>query len=138
MPRILNPPTIAPTGGPYSHGVLVGAPFKRLIMSGQVPVRSDGSVPEGLEAQLAQVFDNILALIGAAQLDVADIVRLRVFVTVPDSLRVYRKVRMDKLGPIAPASTFLQVAGLASPDWLCEIEAEVIREANVPASWKSA
>ena len=138
MPRILNPPTVRPPGGAYSHGVLVGAPFKRLLISGQVPVRLDGTVPEGLEAQLAQSFDNLLAIIAAAQMVPDDIVKTTTYVTQPGAIAIYRKVRMDKLGAITPASTYLEIAGLASADWLCEIEAEVVREANVPASWKPA
>jgi len=39
-----NPPTVrAPTG--YTHGVLVTSPGRRLIMSGQVGIAPDGTIP---------------------------------------------------------------------------------------------
>jgi len=38
-------------------------------------------------------------------------------------------VRESKLGKAAPASTYLEVAGLAAPNYLVEIEGEAVREA---------
>ena len=130
MPRFLNPKTVPPAASRYSQAVAIGAPFKRLVLSGQLGIAPDGKLAEGLEAQLSQAFDNVLALVAAADLELTDIVKVTVFVTVPGSVAVYRKVREAKFGKHAPAATYLQVAGLASPEFLAEIEAEAVREAK--------
>jgi 2-iminobutanoate/2-iminopropanoate deaminase len=128
MPRFLNPPAVAPPSSQYTHGVEHGRQARRLVISGQVGLKPDGTLAEGLEAQLAQCWDNLIAVLHAAGMDVADLVKVTVFVTVPDAIAVSRRVRGQKLQGHAPASTFLQVAGLARPDFLAEIEGEAVKE----------
>jgi 2-iminobutanoate/2-iminopropanoate deaminase len=128
MPRFLNPPAVAPPSSQYTHGVEHGPQARRLVISGQVGLKPDGTLADGLEAQLAQCWDNLIAVLHAAGMDVADLVKVTVFVTVPDAIAVSRRVREQKLQGHAPASTFLQVAGLARPDFLAEIEGEGVKE----------
>ncbi len=128
MPRFLNPATLPQPSSQYSQGVLVGPYSKRLLISGQVGRRPDKSLCEGLAAQAEQAYDNILALVAAAEMTPADIVKLTVYCTQPGSGAVLREVRTRKLGRHAPASTYLQVAGLADPAYLVEIEGEALRD----------
>jgi 2-iminobutanoate/2-iminopropanoate deaminase len=128
MPRFLNPPTVAPPSSQYTHGVEHGRQARRLVISGQVGLKPDGTLAQDLEAQLAQCWDNLIAVLRAADMDVTDLVKTTVFVTVPDAVAVSRRVREQKLKGHAPASTFLQVAGLARPDFLAEIEGEAVKE----------
>ena len=72
----LNPPTVSTPASRYSQGVLVKADARRLILSGQVAVRPDGSLAQGLEAQTHLVFDNIEALLAAADMDLSHLVKL--------------------------------------------------------------
>ncbi len=131
MPRYLNPPTVPGTAGRYSQGVLLGPHAKRLIISGQVGRSADGIIPEGLAAQAAQAIDNILAIVQAAGLEPTDIVKLNVFCTQKGGVSTMREVRLEKLGRHAPASTYVEVAGLADPSYLVEIEGEAVREADL-------
>ncbi|HEX2727452.1 MAG TPA: RidA family protein [Beijerinckiaceae bacterium] len=128
MPRFLNPPTITPPSSRYSHGVAHDLHGRRLVISGQVGLRPDGTLADGLEAQLEQCWDNLIAVLRSADMDVADLVKVTIFVTVPEAIAISRQVRERKLGGHAPASTFLQVAGLARADFLAEIEAEAVKE----------
>jgi enamine deaminase RidA (YjgF/YER057c/UK114 family) len=64
----------------------------------------------------------------AAGMEVTDLVKVTIFVTVPNAIAVSRRIREQKLKGHAPAATFLQVAGLARPDFLAEIEGEAVRE----------
>ncbi len=41
---------------------------------------------------------------------------------------LHRAVRDRMLGDHAPASTYLEIAGLARPEFLFEIEGEAVRE----------
>lgn len=128
MPRFINPPNVREPSSSYSHGVLLAPHSKRLIISGQVGVRPDGTIAEGLEAQTEQVFDNLLAVVEAGGMKPTDIVKIVTYCVVPDQFHIVREVRTRKLGKHAPASTLLRVAGLANPDFLIEIEAEAVQE----------
>ena len=128
MPRFLNPATIAAPSSQYSHGVEHGLDGRRLVIAGQVALRRDGTLPEGVEAQLGQAWDNLIAILHAAGMEVTHLVKVTIFVTVPNAIAVSRRIREQKLGGHAPAATFLQVAGLARPDFLVEIEGEAVRE----------
>ena len=129
MTTFLNPPTVSTPGSRYSQAVLVKADAQRLILSGQVAVRPDGSMAQGLEAQTQLVVDNIEALLAAAQMDLSHLVKLVIYCAEPGGSGVVRAIRNQRLGVHAPASTFLYVAGLANPDYLVEIEGEAVREA---------
>jgi len=128
MPRFLNPATTAPPSSQYSHGVEHSRQGRRLVIAGQVALRKDGTVADGLEAQLAQCWDNLIEVLRAAGMEVTDLVKVTIFVTVPNAIAVSRRVREQKLKGHAPAATFLQVAGLARPDFLAEIEGEAVKE----------
>jgi enamine deaminase RidA (YjgF/YER057c/UK114 family) len=128
MPRFLNPPTVAPPSSRYSHGIVHDLHGSRLVISGQVGLRQDGTLADGLEAQLEQCWDNLIAVLRSAGMDVTNLVKVTIFVTVADAIAISRRVRERKLVGHAPASTFLQVAGLARPDFLAEIEAEAVKE----------
>lgn len=129
MPRFLNPASAPQPSSHYSQGVLIGPYSKRLLISGQVGMSADEIVAQGLEAQAERAFDNFLAVVAAAEMTPADIVKLVVYCAVPGSIGVIRQVRARKLGRYAPASTYLEVAGLANSAYLVEIEGEAVREA---------
>jgi 2-iminobutanoate/2-iminopropanoate deaminase len=75
------------------------------------------------EAQLEQAFSNVLAVLREAGMHKRHLVKLTVFLTCRDEIGTYRTVRDRMLGEVAVASTVLVVAGLASPDFLVELEA---------------
>ncbi|MEI8144607.1 MAG: RidA family protein [Alphaproteobacteria bacterium] len=126
MTQFFNPPSVHPPAPSYLHGAIHPLSGRRLIISGQVGARVDGSVAEGLEAQFDQAFDNLLNVIAAADMQPTDLVKMVVLVTVPDAVAVFRTARARKLGEHVCASTYIQVAGLARPDFLVEIEGEAI------------
>jgi enamine deaminase RidA (YjgF/YER057c/UK114 family) len=61
-------------------------------------------------------------------MDVTDLVKATVYVTVPGSVGVSRTVRDRKMNGHAPASTYLEIAGLARPEFLVEIEGEAAQD----------
>lgn len=128
MPRFFNPRTIARPRSKYSHGVVHSARARRLVVSGQVGVLPDGSLAPDLEGQMEAAWDNLLAVLTEAGMGVPDLVKITAFVTVPGSVDVFRTVRDRRLMGHAPASTYLEIAGLARPDFLFELEGEAISE----------
>jgi 2-iminobutanoate/2-iminopropanoate deaminase len=128
MPRFFNPSRIAPPGSRYSHGAVHSARAHRLVISGQVGIRPDGSMPEGLEDQMDVAWDNLIEVLREGGMGVSDLIKIVTFVTVPGSVALARTIRQRKLGLHAPASTYLEVAGLASPGFLFEVEGEAVSE----------
>lgn len=120
-----NPPAVrAPTG--YTHAIQVTGDYRRLIISGQVGVALDGTVPASGEAQIAQALANLRAVLIANGMGVENIVKTTAFLTDRELLPVYRQARGAAFGGQMPASTLLFVAGLADPAWVVEIEAEAV------------
>lgn len=119
----VNPDSIAPPFSAYSQGVLTDGPQRWLHVSGQVGIRPDGTLEEGFEAQAEQALANVLAVLAEAGMSKDDIVKLDVFLTRPSDLKAWRAIRDRTLDGHLAASTLLIVAGLASPDWLLEVQA---------------
>jgi enamine deaminase RidA (YjgF/YER057c/UK114 family) len=120
-----NPPAVrAPTG--YTHAIEITGDYRRLIISGQVGIAQDGSVPSSPEGQIAQAFANLRAILTAHGMTVQNIVKTTAFLTDRGLLASYRQARGAVFGEHAPASTLLFVAGLADAAWVVEIEAEAV------------
>ena len=123
MLKTYNPQTVAPPFSRYSHGVEVSAGARWLYISGQVGFTPEGKVAEGAAAQIEQAWRNVLSVLEAAGMGPRDLVKVTTFLINRADLPTARTVRDRMLQGAAPASTLLFVAGLASPEWLVEIEA---------------
>lgn len=128
MPRFFNPSTVIAPASRYSQGAEHFLSGRRLLVSGQIGMRLDGTLPDTLDEQMEVAWDNLIAVLRAAEMTVTDLVKVTVYVTVPGSVGPYRAVRDAKLAGHAPACTYLEVAGLARPDFLVEVEGEAVKE----------
>ena len=118
-----NPPTVPASTG-YSQGMVVQGAQRRLVLSGQIGVALDGSVPSTGEGQIAQCFANLRAMLEANEMGIANVVKITTFLTDRALLSSYRAARGAVFADHHPASTLLFVAGLADPRYMVEIEAE--------------
>jgi 2-iminobutanoate/2-iminopropanoate deaminase len=128
MPRFFNPRRIALPASRYSQGVVHSARARRMVISGQVGIRPDGTIADTLEEQMEIAWDNLIEVLKEGGMTVADLVKIVTYVTVPGSVALTRTIRQKKLGLHAPASTYLEVSGLASPAFLFEVEGEAVSE----------
>ncbi len=120
-----NPPTVrAPSS--YTHGLLLESVARRLIISGQVGVAPDGSVPSTGEGQIAQACANLRAVLEANGMGIGNLGKTTVFLTDRALLASFRAARDAVYGGHAPCSTLLFVAGLADPRFMVEIEGEAV------------
>jgi enamine deaminase RidA (YjgF/YER057c/UK114 family) len=119
-----NPPGVRDPGGRYSHAAVIEGPGRRLVISGQVGVAPDGTIPPAGEAQIAQAVANLGAVLAANGMGPANVVKLGIFLTDAAHIPVWRAERAKLFGTLAPASTLLIVAGLADPRYVFEVEAE--------------
>jgi enamine deaminase RidA (YjgF/YER057c/UK114 family) len=118
-----NPDTLPPPLGLYSHTVEVPAGAGLIFVSGQVPVRPDGTVGATLAEQADQVYANLVAALAAKRVAPSAIVKLTTFLVDDDPENVVQLARRMHLGDHRPASTAVFVRRLVDPSWLVEIDA---------------
>jgi reactive intermediate/imine deaminase len=118
-----NPPTLStPTG--YTHVVEVTGPAKTIYIAGQIAFDKEGKVvgPGDMAAQAEQVFKNLQAALETAGAKFSDVVKMNTYVTDMSKAPAVREVRARYFGQTVPASTLVQVAALARPELMLEIE----------------
>ncbi|MFM2150976.1 MAG: hypothetical protein RLZZ187_3282 [Pseudomonadota bacterium] len=123
-----NPAGVHAPGSRYSHAAVVDGPGRRLLISGQVGIASDGTVRPAGRDQIAQALANLGAVLAAHGMGPANIAKMGVFLTDRALIPVWREERERLLGQLAPASTLLIVAGLADPRFVFEVEAEAVAD----------
>lgn len=123
MKKFQNPETIHEPLGGYMHQVEISSSERMLIISGQVGMRQDGTVPEDPIEQLDVVFENILHNLQAAEMDMKDLVKINYYLVGEWDTAKRRELIASKLGEYKPCSTLVYVAALASPTYKVEVEA---------------
>lgn len=125
MLKPFTPSTVRPPFARYSHAVEVPAGMRLIVLSGQLGMAPDGSVPEGAEAQSDLCFRNIAAILAEAGAGPAAVVRLNAYVSGREHLAGYKAARDRFVAGIdpPPASTLLVVSGFAHENFVVEVEA---------------
>ncbi len=101
---------------------------KQAWIAGQVSVDENGNTvgERDIEAQTRQVFENLKRALESIGAGFDDIVKLHVYSTDIDAhystIAAFRKTHFTSPVP----STTLQISRLVLPEWLLEIEAEVL------------
>jgi enamine deaminase RidA (YjgF/YER057c/UK114 family) len=121
--RPLVTPAVHPPYGRYHQGIEAAGVARLVALSGQLGQRADGSVPADVAAQAAVAFANIDALLQAAGLGRASILRLTTYLVEAADRPAYMAVRDRWVAEPAPASTLVIVKALALPAGRVEIEA---------------
>ena len=106
----------------YSHAAKAGG---LVFVAGQVAQDQDGNVVGrgDVEAQAVQIFDNLRAVLASAGATLNDVVKLTTYTTNVAYRAKIAEVRGRYFTTYFPPNTFVVVAGLATPDYLLEIEA---------------
>jgi enamine deaminase RidA (YjgF/YER057c/UK114 family) len=126
--RVVNPRTWQDRFG-FVQANEVTAGERVLYCAGQTSVDADGNpVHEGrMEAQVQQALDNLETVLRHADFELADIVRLNIYVTDVDVYRSAAPALGARLAGARYAATLLGVARLALPELLVELEATAVR-----------
>lgn len=119
-------PVAIASGGGYSAAYEVAGAKRTVYISGQVPDRPDGSLPEGFEAQCRQVWANIDAVLTQAGMTRRDLVKVTTYLSDRRDREVNARIRREVLGEHRPALTII-ITGIYDPAWLLEIEAVAAR-----------
>ena len=121
----LNPPGLHTPRANYSHVARVG---NVLYLSGQIPLGADGTLvgPGDAERQAEQCFRNIEAILRHFGATAEHVARITTYITDLAYRPLVAGPRDRMFGTPGPASTLVVVRGLASPDYLVEIEATAV------------
>lgn len=119
----INPGGIMPPfNNAYSHGVVIPPNAHVLHTAGQIGARPDGTVSTDIAEQAEQLWQNLLAIVRGAGMEVTDIVKLTAYVVGTENYPAYAAARVRHLGDHKPASTAICVPALLKPEWLIEVE----------------
>jgi enamine deaminase RidA (YjgF/YER057c/UK114 family) len=122
--EFLSPATLATPPG-YSQIVKVSG-GQMVYIAGQVALDASRNLvgPGNFRAQAQQVFLNIQAALAAAGADFRHVVKLNMYILDRSNLPILREIRDQYVNTAAPpASTLVEVQGLAREEFLLEVEA---------------
>ncbi len=109
-----------------------------VYISGQIAVDAEGQVVGAgdFERQARQVFGNLHLALAAAGMNFSHVVKLNLYLTDMGHAPIMSRVRAEYIGSSPPpASTLIQVAGLAYPELLFEAEAIAVAADNEASYW---
>lgn len=107
--------------GPYSQGVVSG---DTIFVSGQLPLQSDGTMPDSIEEQTAQAFRNISAILEAGGMTLNNVVKTTVFLADLADFAAMNNVYASFFTEgVAPARSAFQAAAVPKG---AKLEVEVI------------
>ena len=120
MIRTFSAPDAAQPIGPYSHGVECNG--RMIFMSGQIPLRADGSMVDGsIQDQTKQVFANIRTVLASQGASLNNIVKTTVFLQSMGDFAGMNEIYAAEMGDHRPARSAVEVAKLPK-NALVEIE----------------
>jgi 2-iminobutanoate/2-iminopropanoate deaminase len=128
--HFVHPPQHPAPRGAYSPGLKVelgGATL--LFVTGQLAVDAGGNAvaPGDVTAQTEFVFQLIGAILAEAGMDFDDVVRAQTYLTDMADFEKFSAVRNRYFGRSRPASTLLEVKGLAKQECVVEIEVTAVK-----------
>lgn len=110
--------------GPYCHAKLAG---NTLYASGQLGlIPATGQLPQGVEAQARQALDNLSAVLAAAGMTCADVVKTTVFLADINDFAAVNAIYAEYFPNEPPARSCVQAAALPKGA-LFEVEAVAVR-----------
>ena len=117
----INPTTLAPPGGHYSHAVVANG---FVFISGQLPITPAGDKlnQASFEDQAKQVLANVQAALESAGSSVANLVQVRVYVTDIEQWPAFNRIYQQWAGAVPPARAVVPVP-LLHHGFLIEVEA---------------
>lgn len=127
--RIINPWTWQDRFG-FVQANEVTDPGRILYCAGSVSVDDDGKVlhPGDMPKQIDKVFDNLETLLGQADMDLSNLVKLTYYTTEVEKFIEAGPVLMERLqrGACRPATSLIGVTRLFDPGCILEIEATAV------------
>jgi 2-iminobutanoate/2-iminopropanoate deaminase len=116
--HVISTTEAAAAVGPYSQAVRYG---DLLFVSGQLPIGLDGTMPEGIEAQMRQCLANLGAILKAVNSSYLHVVKTTVFLKSMDDFSVMNQIYAEAFHKDPPARSTIEISRLPR-NALVEIE----------------
>ena len=123
-----NPAGVHAPVAAYSHQIEVPVGARWLVLSGQVGLRPDGTLPADPAEQIEVALDNVRRNLDAAGMVIGDIVKMTTYLVGDVDPDRRRQVFSAFLGDHRPCTTLLYVSALGLPALKVEIDAWAARE----------
>jgi len=122
MKSFRNPSCIHTPLAGYTHQIEIDPLGRLLIVSGQIGMKQDGTIPEEPLEQLKVAMENLRKNLAAADMEIEDLVKLNFYHVgkLPSERR--RKLVSSMLEGHKPCMTLVFVESLASPELKVELE----------------
>ncbi len=121
MREFRDPVTVhIPVAG-YSHQVDL-SDVRMLMLSGQIGMRLDGTLPSDPFEQLSVAFDNVRNNLISADMAIDDIVKMKIYLVGEWDPAARREATSGFLGDHRPTMTVIGAAWLGAPEMLVEVE----------------
>jgi 2-iminobutanoate/2-iminopropanoate deaminase len=109
--EVVSTPNAPAAIGPYSQAMKASGNF--LFMSGQIPLRPDGTLVEGdVKAQTEQVLANMKAVLTEAGLGFGNVVKTTIFLSSMDHFSTVNELYGAVMGDVPPARSTVAVLKL--------------------------
>jgi 2-iminobutanoate/2-iminopropanoate deaminase len=118
-----NPNDVHPPLAAYVHQVEISGAERLLVLSGQIGVRVDGTMPDDPIDQLDVAWDNLERNLRAAGMDIGDLVKVTLYLVGDVNTGRQRQLLTRRLGDHRPCMTLVFVSALATPTLRVEIDA---------------
>jgi 2-iminobutanoate/2-iminopropanoate deaminase len=120
--QVISTPNAPAAIGPYSQAIKASGTF--VFLSGQVPLRPDGTMVEGdIREQCEQVMSNLAAVLEASGLTFAHVVKTTILLSSMDHFAVVNEVYGARFASEPPARATFSVVGLPKG---ADVEIEMI------------
>jgi 2-iminobutanoate/2-iminopropanoate deaminase len=107
MARVAGDPAVAqPPQGPYSASARVGS---IIGIAGQCGFNADGTLADGLEAQIRVGMDNLVKALRAGGVTPDDVVSVQVYLTDAEHFAAMNRIYAEYFDPPYPARTTVYV-----------------------------
>ncbi len=123
MKTYRNPNNVHKPLAAYSHQIEVDSSERLLVLSGQIGMNEDGSIPDNPIEQLTVALDNISRNLAAANMRLNNIVKLTIYIVGEMDANERRVILADYFKKLKPCMTLLFVVSLGAPAFKVEIDA---------------
>ncbi len=107
----------------YSRAVRSG---DWIAVTGTIGLKPDGTCPQGAADQMRQALEIIISAVEKLGGKRTDILRTRIFVTDISRWEEIGRIHAEFFGDVRPATTMVQIAALADPAAVLEVEADAL------------
>jgi enamine deaminase RidA (YjgF/YER057c/UK114 family) len=122
-----NPDNVAPPIGVYTHLSIIPRDADLLVLSGQVGTDLDGNIPENVEEQLRNAFNNVTRILSSEGVTCEGIIKINIWLTETIDREKFLALWNEFHDGNPPATTMAYVSALAQPHIKVEVEAWAAR-----------